>query len=188
MIFKRVIALSFVLLVAIVIHPGRAFASASVQPLFLPAGATIKPEGTEVQMASRGDVTAATILLGPREIPRVVVWRNSNVEVLHVEARFDQGMGSDQTLGALATDGTIYVNGGYRFSGAYSGTRYHVLAYQRNGEKEMYFSGCAVAGDVGDPIVEAANGDELAITFQSPDLINFDSVDSGIYAPNAAIT
>lgn len=185
---KRIVALSLLLLSTLVLTPGSVNASAWVQPLWLPVGATIKPEGTRVLMLSRGNVTAATITVGKLEVQRVAVWRHAKVEMVDVVTRFETGMGpSSQAVGALTTDGTLFVNAGYPFSGAYSGTNYHIFAFKGRSEHEVESFGCDLAGDAGEPIVEAANGDDLAVTFQSPNLINLDNVDSGLYAPNAAI-
>ena len=163
-----------------------AVASPSVRALYLPTGATIKPEGEKVLMVSRDGMIAATIVFGDRQ--RVAVWRNGKRNTLEIVNKHKTGAGPYfQTIGALAPDGKLYVNVEDTLSGAYAGIKYHTFVYQDGMSHDFAFPQCDLAGQPGDPIVEGIDAGRLAVTFQSPDLIQFFQVNSGIYAPSAAI-
>ena len=189
---KHLVAKISTTLVALALLSGPGLCSPTVQALYLPPGSTITPEGERVLMASQTGVIAATIQLGStsssNSAQRVVVWRNGEERPLDLVSQYETGVGPNfQTLGAVAADGHVYVNAGYPFSGAYSGIKYHTFIYENATYREFPYPSCDLKGQPGDPIIEGADADQFAVTFISPELIDFDNVDSGVYAPNATI-
>ena len=161
-----------------------AAASPSVRPLYLPPGATIEPEGKSVLMMSRQGIVAATIEYdGARQ--RVAIWRNGNRKVLDMVDQSDGGT-PFQTLGALAPDGTLYVNNG-NIGDVAMRVSYRTLVYQGDSWHEYTYPHCDLSGDTGDPIVQAIDGGRLAVTFLSPESVDLDKAAAGVDAPNAAI-
>lgn len=182
---SRAVTTACITLAALALISRAVRASTNVEPLRLPQGATIAPVSDHVQMVSRGTIIAATIYIG--QIQRVAVWRGSKIRVLGIVSQYATGGNNSQTLGALTMDGKLYVNAGYAFSGAYSGIKYHTFVYDGDLRQNVRLPHCDLAGETGDPLIEAASGDKLAVTFMSPSFIDLSQVDTGVYAPNAAI-
>jgi probable HAF family extracellular repeat protein len=168
---------------ALVSCPG--LASIRVQSLPLPPGATIAREGDRVQIVSRGNIIAATVDMD--QIHRVAIWQRGHVHVLPIVKKFTLGGPNFRVLGAVTTDGKTYVNAGYSFNGAYSGIKYYIFLFNGKSYSEVSLPHCDLRGEPGEPIVEDVSDDSLAVTFQSPSFIDLTNVDTGRYAPNAAI-
>jgi hypothetical protein len=160
---------------------GDASAEPTVQPLVLPEGTTINPYGAQV--TSHAGIVAATFT-NANQLPRVALWRNGSLETIPIDTRFDNGMPNSESVGALLPNGALFVNAGYAFSGAYSGTRLHIFVYRGRNHDE-FVPACTLQGMPGDPQVEAADSTRLAISYENPENFDFDNLDPVL--PNAAI-
>lgn len=162
-----------------------ALASPTVEPLYLPQGTTIHPTSDRVLMVDQGGLIAATIVTGD-DRERVAIWRGNRATVLPIVRKFEQSWTDNgfQTLGAVLANGSVVVNAGYPFQGAYMGTWIHTFMYAGQGYREVHFAPCKLISAATDPTVEGASGTDLAVTFEPLSAIQNDV---GDFAPNAAI-
>ena len=142
---------------------------------------------TRNPFAVSGEAVAADIGDG-RAKRGIALWRGDALSVLpHVpkSSRFPNSTGFYITLGTIAPSGTLFAMRATPFDGAYIGTDYDVLRLSANDWTQVSVDGCKVGFNVGH--VERVESDgTLDITYESPELINFDVAATGQYAPYAA--
>ena len=88
-------------------------------------------------------------------------------------------------LGTIGPSGMLYGMRGQPFSGAYSGIAFDILRLNAGAWNQVALASCKTGWNV--PHLERveSNG-TFDVTYESPELINFDEASSGIYAPYAA--
>ena len=165
-------------------------ASTFVQSLALPPNTTVAQPFGRMALLTRNpisvgrDTIAADITDG--RLPGLAIWRNGRrISIPPIWPRDRGYLSLYMQLGAIAPNGAVYAMRAQGFSGAYSGTSYDVFRLMPTTWRQVNTKGCDVDYNVAHVERVEADG-TLSLTFESPELINFDYAHTGGYAPYAA--
>ena len=161
-----------------------------VRSLALPPHTTVAQPFERMELMSRNPISVGgnTVAADMRQSYRhgLVVWKNGRrISLPAIWPRYREYLSLYLELGTVAPNGALYAMRAQGFSGAYSGTWYDVFRLTPPSWRQINTTGCS-AGD-GVAHVERVEPDgSLYLTYESPELINFDYADTGGYAPYAA--
>ena len=163
--------------------------AATIRGLPFPPGATIDTEaGSPAVTANAHGVVAANVRIASHG--RIVVWDASNrATVLQPPpgGQYDDPQTASTQEGVVAPDDTVYGNGAYPFSGAYSGVRMRLFAWHHGVPVAINGTACASGATDVHPTFAAPDGRLALAGSYDGDVMNIDAIESGGMPPTASV-
>ena len=163
--------------------------AATIRGLPFPAGATIDTEaGSPAVTANAHGVVAASLALPSGG--RIVVWdATGHATVLQPPpgGQYDDPRTASTEEAVVAPDDTVYGNGAYPFSGAYSGVRKRLYAWRHGVPVAINGTACASGASDAHPTFVAPDGRLALAGSYDSDVMNIDAIESGGMPPTASV-
>ncbi len=163
--------------------------AATIRGLPFPAGATIDTEaGGAAVTANAHGIVAPSVQIASHG--RIVVWDASNrATVLQPPpgGQYDDPQTASTQEAVVAPDDTVYGNGAYPFSGAYSGVRMRLYAWRHGVPVAINGTACASGATDVHPTFAAPDGRLALAGSYDSDVMNIDAIETGGMPPTASV-